>query len=141
MKKIVVDSSIIVKWINSQDEKSIAASNKLLEDCRNGIVQLFAPELAKYEVGNALWKKGLNSEQSKISLKTVYAGPVEFVKLEESGALRIMEISDANQMTYYDASFVELAESLNAILVTDNPKHQSKYKKVKVIPLVNYKEV
>ena len=138
MKKIVVDSSVIVKWVNSQNEKNIAGSDRLLEDCKNGAIKLFAPELAKYEVGNALWKKGLDTRSAKISLGTIFAGPVEFVRLEEPEALRTMEISTGAKMTYYDASFVALTESLGAILVTDNLKHQGKFRKVKTISLADY---
>lgn len=138
VKKIVVDSSVIVKWVNSQDEMHIARADALLEDCRNGNVALFAPELAKYEVGNALWKKGMTSEQAIISLGTVYAGPITFVELDESDALLVMDIASAFRMTYYDASFVRLAERLGATLVTDNPKHQGRYKKIKTVPLAGY---
>jgi predicted nucleic acid-binding protein len=41
-------------------------------------------------------------------------------------------------MTYYDASFVALARIENAVLVTDNPKHQAKQLAVKVISLKDY---
>lgn len=138
MKKVVVDSSVIVKWVNSQDERNITASDRLLEDCKNGEIKLFAPELAKYEVGNALWKKELGIGPSKISLGTIFSGPIEFVELKESEALRTMEISTSAKMTYYDATFVALAESLRAILVTDNFKHQGKFKKVKTVSLADY---
>ena len=42
-------------------------------------------------------------------------------------------------MTYYDASFIALAKQEDAILVTDNPKHQTKISGVKVVPLGEYK--
>ena len=68
-------------------------------------------------------------EEAKISLGTIFASPVEFVKLEESNALRAIEIAIKSNMTYYDATFVSLAEHLGAALVTDNLKHQGKYKR------------
>ena len=139
MQKIVVDSSVIVKWISDQNEKNLEASDKLLTDCRGSLVELFTPELAKYEVGNVLWKKDFDLEQTKTSLATIYSGPLKFKELDKETALRTMQFASETQMTYYDASFVALAENLDAILVTDNPKHQSKFKGVKIVPLADYK--
>jgi len=43
------------------------------------------------------------------------------------------------KITYYDASFIALAQQENAIFITDNTKHQGKTSEVKVIPLSKYK--
>lgn len=136
--KLVIDSSVIVKWVNSQDEDYLDQADKLANDSRAGKVKLLAPELAKYEVGNALWKKGLDLPQAKISLSTIYAGSVEFIRQTESQAIRAMEIALDKKITFYDASFLSLAEGLNAVLVTDNPKHQKIFPGVKVISLKDY---
>lgn len=137
--KVVVDSSVIVKWVNSQDEAYLDQADTLLEDCRNGKVQLLAPELAKYEVGNVLWKKGLALPAAQASLGTIYAGPVEFIKQDKSQAMRTMEIATRTRMTFYDATFVALTEKQGATLVTDNPKHQKKFVGVKVVSLKDYR--
>jgi len=136
--RVVVDSSVIVKWVNSLDEEYLDRSDKLADDSRKGKIRLLAPELAKYEVGNVLWKKGLELPMAKASLGTIYAGPVEFIKQDESQAMRAMEIAIGTGITFYDASFVSLAESLEAELVTDNPKHQKKFGGVKVVALRDY---
>lgn len=137
--KVVVDSSVMVKWVNSQDEKYLVQSDKLVDDSRKRGVKLFAPELAKYEVGNVLQKKGLEIPMAKASLGTIYSGPVDFVKQDLLQALRTMEIAIETGITFYDASFVSLAESLGAELVTDNPKHMKKFGGVKVVALKDYK--
>lgn len=137
-KKLVLDSSVLVKWVNSQEEQYLKQSDALLEDCKKGAVVFFVPELAKYEVGNALWKKGLSQPQAKAALAAIYAAPVSFIKQDEDEAARAMDIAIETRMTFYDATFVALAERLGAALVTDNPKHQSKIKHVKVISLKNY---
>lgn len=54
MKKLIVDSSVIIKWLHKEDEKYLGQAAKILEDVKNGTITLLAPELAKYEVGNAL---------------------------------------------------------------------------------------
>lgn len=136
--KLVVDSSVIVKWVNSQDEQFLKQADALISDSRNGKVVLFAPELVKYEVGNALWKKGLSTPQAKASLETIYSSPVEFIKQNESQAMRTMEMALETGMTFYDASFVSLAEAMGATLVTDNPKHQKRVRGIKIIEIKDY---
>lgn len=137
--KIVVDSSVIVKWLNSQDEKYLEQADKLLKDCEGNKVSLYAPELAKYEIGNAIYYKGLDLSLAKACLATLYSLPITFVSIEEDDALKILEIAGQNKATYYDAAFISLTEKINASLVTDNPKHQKGIKEAKVIALKDYK--
>lgn len=138
IQKIVVDSSVIVKWLNRDNENYLDQADKILKNCQNNKITLYTPELAKYEVGNAILSKQMEIPQTKSSLTTLYSLPINFVKLNKEDALDVLELSSENKITYYDAVFVNLAIQLDAELITDNPKHQ-KVKKVKVIPLENYK--
>src|SRR3989338_6636587 len=54
-KRIVVDSSVIVKWLSSQDEKFIPQANKILQDAKEEKIEIYTTELANYEVGNTLF--------------------------------------------------------------------------------------
>ena len=137
-KKIVVDSSVLVKWANAQEENHLEQADKLAEDAKDGKVVLMAPELAKYEVGNVLWKKRMKLPMAKAALGTIYAGPVEFVRQNESEAMRAMEIAGVAGVSFYDASFGALAEKLKADLITDNVKHQGKFSEINVVNLKDY---
>ncbi len=146
MIKVVPDSSVIVKWVNQQNELYVAQSDKLLTDVQNGKVELYAPELAKYEVGNALLKKGLPELQGFQSLGTIYGLPVNFVPETEELACETYHLASEIRskkhpvkITYYDASFMALAKQEGAVLVTDNPKHQIQTSGIKIISLSNYK--
>jgi len=138
-KKLVIDSSVAVKWLNSQDEKYLDRADKILQDCEKKKVFLYAPELAKYEIGNAIGYKGLDLSSTKVSLSALYSLPITFVPLEEGDALRVLEIAVKNKITYYDATFINLSEKIGASLVTDNPKHQKDIKGTKIIALKDYK--
>jgi len=139
MKKLVIDSSVIIKWLHKEDEKYLDQAAKILEDVKNGTVTLYAPELAKYEVGNALlFGKKLSADQAKIPLATFYLLPIQFIIQSEQSANQTYKIAQEAKITYYDASFIALAHQENATLVTDNPKHQGKDKEIKVIPLSEY---
>ena len=50
MKTLIVDSSVIVKWLNQTKEQNLEQADKILSEAREGKIQLIAPELAKYEV-------------------------------------------------------------------------------------------
>lgn len=136
---LVIDSSVIVKWINTYKEENIHQANKILEDVKAEKVELFTSELAKYEVGNAfLVKKGLDLTPAYISLGTIYNLPLNFVPETLPLAESTYKIGQELKITYYDASFLAVAEQLKAALVTDNVKHHGKSTKVKVIQLKDY---
>lgn len=138
MKLVVIDSSVTVKWINQIDEKLLNKADKLLLDAQAGFVQLMAPELSKYEVGNALVKKNLDLQQAYASLATIYQLPIVFVPETEELGKETYHIAHEARITYYDASFLALAKQINATLVTDNPKHHGKLTDAFVVALEDY---
>ncbi|TSC85307.1 MAG: Uncharacterized protein G01um101416_929 [Microgenomates group bacterium Gr01-1014_16] len=139
MIKVVPDSSVIVKWVNQDNELNLDQADKLLNDVRVGKVELLAPELAKYEVGNALIKKGIADVHAFQSLGTVYSLPIRFMSETEALADETYQMARKAGLTYYDASFAALVKQEGAALVTANPKHQTKIVGVKVISLEDYK--
>lgn len=139
MNTLVIDSSIIVKWLNRKDEENIEQADQILEDTKNGKVELITPELAKYEVGNVLLKgKKLTPSEASISLETVYSLPITYIQDSEDLAKDSFSLAYDYGITYYDASFLSLARQYNATLITQNVKHQGKTKKIKVKSLAEY---
>lgn len=136
---IVVDSSIIVKWLNQMDEQRVTQADALLRRAQNASCTIVAPEHAKFEVGNALVYKHLTHPEIIEALSLLYSLPLTFFSWNITLAGRTAQLALTYQITYYDAAFVCLAEHLNATLITDNPKHQQKVKQIKVIPLASYK--
>lgn len=141
MKKIlIIDSSVIVKLINVQNEQYVEKANKILKDAQDEKIDLYTSELAKYEVGNALLKrKQLELPQAYASLATVHELPITFVSESEDLAKSTYQIGEKADITYYDAAFLSLAKQYKATLITDNIKHQGKATAIKVIPLSKYK--
>lgn len=146
MIKVIPDSSVMVKWVSQQNELHLDQSDKLLLDVQNGKVELYAPELSKYEIGNALLKKSLTEPQAFQSLETIYSLPIQFVSETEELACETYHLANevklkksSPNLTYYDASFIALAKQEKAVLVTANPKHQTRAPRVKVVALAEYK--
>lgn len=140
MKTLIVDSSVIVKWLNQTKEQNLEQADKILNEAKEGRVELIAPELAKYEVGNVLITKRVDPSKVKASLTTFYSLPITFITESLDLAEKTYSLADGLGLTYYDASFVSLAKQYNATLVTENIKHQGKASKIKVIPLSEYRE-
>lgn len=139
MKKIIVDTSVIIKWLNDQNEERIEQADKILKDVQNNKVVLYSTELAKYEIGNVLLlKKRFTVPESKLVLSKLLILPIEFIKLTDELAYDTYRIARELDITYYDASFIALAKQQEAELVTDNLKHQGRTKEVEVTPLSDY---
>lgn len=141
MKKqpVIIDSSVTVKWLIKENELYTKEAENVLIDARDGKIIPLAPALPRYEIGNALLKKKLETPFALDSLATSYKLPIIFVTETEDLALETYQLAHSYGITYYDASFVALAKQENAILITDNPKHQAKIKEVKVVPLKDYR--
>lgn len=136
---IVIDSSVIIKWLSQDNENLLEEADKILKDVQREHIVLFAPELAKYEVGNVLlFSKNLSPEQAKIVLAKLYNLPLSFVSESEELANQTYTIASDCGITYYDASFISLAKQYGATLITDNIKHQRKDPSIKVIALKDY---
>lgn len=140
MTKLILDSSVIFKWLNLQDEKLVEEAREILKKLQNNKIKIYVPELTKYEVGNALWKRKLTLAETIFDLEIFYDFPLEFVSLDLPLSKRTSEIALENNITFYDASFIAVAEKLGANLVTENSKHQrpSIKSKIKIIPLANF---
>jgi len=139
-QKTVVDSSVIIKWLNTDNEQNLEEADLLLHQAKEGKIELVAPELAKYEVGNVLLKgKQLTPQQAMTSLGTVYSLPLTYIPDSKELSKDSYSLAYKAGITYYDASFVSLANSLGASLVTANPKHQAVSGSVDVIPIQDFK--
>lgn len=135
----VVDSSVIIKWLNAVDEDQLNQAQKLLDQIEIGRVIAIVPELVKYEIGNALLKgKRLKLYEAEDALDAFSKIPIHVISLSFEELFLIYEIAELHNITFYDATFIALAKKYRASLVTANPKHQKKIDKVKVISLKDY---
>ena|SRR3989338_6734814 len=137
--KVIIDSSVAVKWINSQNEDLLKQADKILKDLQDKKIEIIMPELAKYEIGNALLNKGMNLIETQTVLEKFYEIPIIFVVEDNNLAKKTIGIAKSFNITYYDAAFLALTQKIDGVLITDNPKHQKKkIKNLKVKILKDY---
>src|SRR5438128_11588111 len=113
MGDVVVDSSVVTKWI--LPEVDSAKAHQLLSDVIRQGSRLIVLDLAFAEVANAIWKRFYRNlataDETRHFLRQLLACPVH-----RDSATRLLapalEISMAHQRAIYDALFVALAQDL-----------------------------
>ena len=132
MEKYILDTSVVVKWFSR--EKGTAEAEEWLKLLEKREIEIYLPELVKYELANALLKgKKLSSKKAGLALKIFYSLPLTFVEENFELAGLSYKFAEKLDISYYDACFLALAKTQKATLVTANPRHQQKIASIKVI--------
>jgi len=110
MDKIVVDSSVVIKWFVT--EPLSADARRILDGYQSGTLTLLAPDLLNAEVGNIVWKKhrfqGLAKTDAEQIVDVFRELAIAFTPtaelLEEAFRLAV-----EHERTVYDALYVALS--------------------------------
>jgi len=121
--KIVVDTSVLIKWIKTKNEDLLNEARRLLTDIERRPLEVHVPALLLYEAGNILLLKtdldvaGLNDALSDLEALPFIVAPPATPLLK-----RAARLGKEYRLTFYDASFLALAVELNCPFVTaDGP--------------------
>jgi predicted nucleic acid-binding protein len=133
---IVVDTSVLIKWIKSRDEELVREARKLLEEIEKRSQQVVVPALLLYEIGNILLlKTRLDPEELALALDQVRALPFTVIGPEADLLRRTARLGRELSLTFCDASFIALAEQLDCAFVTAD---QKLYGRVRHLPRVRH---
>lgn len=136
---LVIDSSVALKWLHKMNENYLTQADLVMKKAQRDESILIMPELAKYEIGNALLYKNLELPIIIRLIEQFYVLPIKFIDEDIIIAHTTVEIAHKYKISYYDASFIALAIKLKATLITSNPKHQKKnIEGIKVIDLKDF---
>ena len=118
---VVLDCSVAIPWIIQ--EQSNAAIDALFQDGYRGAVSLFVPALWFTECGNTLnemvKRKRLSLDQAQEGFTTlrycrVQADAPPAVAIQS----RILRLAQAHRLSFYDATYLELAQRRQCLLAT-----------------------
>ncbi len=138
--RYTIDASIVVKWLNQNNEESTTQALSVLEGCYKGAYSLLAPELCIMEVSNALLRgKGLSGKKLEKAVDLLFIIPIQYVSLTQDRTQSSILISESSGMTFYDALYVAIALEHHAPLITANVKHQQKFRKDLVVDIKTWK--
>ncbi|MBZ8181549.1 type II toxin-antitoxin system VapC family toxin [Oscillatoria salina] len=123
MDKLVVDSSVAIKWFIPQPYSSEA--QKILNAYQSGSLLLLAPELIYAEVGNIVWKLSRFQGLSETDAVAILDG---FCSINISVTPLASLLNDAYQLavtherSVYDSLYVVLSLRQNCQFVTADQK-------------------
>lgn len=135
----IIDSSVALKWLHKMNENYLDQADLVMKKAQRDETTLIMPELAKYEIGNALLYKNLELPIIVRLIEQFYVLPIKFIHEDITLAQITVKTAHEYKITYYDASFIALAIKLKATLITNNPKHQRKnIEDIRVIDLKDF---
>ena len=117
--KIVVDTSVLIKWIKIKDEELLAEARRLLRQVETKALTVHVPALLLYEIGNILLiKTDLDPDGLEKAVDDLEALPFIVAPPATPLLRRASRVGKEHGLTFYDASFLALAVELDCPLVT-----------------------
>jgi predicted nucleic acid-binding protein len=117
----VVDASVTFKWlVPDSAEEDVPAAKALLLDHMEGRARISIPALLYYEVGNILLfgRARPSVDEALESLTDLFSIPLEVVPPAPASATATLHLASLHGLSYYDATYVALAEMLDCPLIT-----------------------
>lgn len=117
--KIVVDTSVLIKWFKTRDEDLVKEARTLLGDVETRPLEVHVPALLLYETGNVLLLKtrlgpaALDDTIEQLETLPFIVAPPATPLLKRAARLG-RELA----LTFYDASFLALAIELDCPYIT-----------------------
>jgi predicted nucleic acid-binding protein len=118
---VVIDASVAIPWIIQ--EQSSSTIDALFQDGYRGLVALWVPSLWLTECGSVLnemvKKKRLTLKQAQEAFTTL-----RYCRLQIDGVhsaavqSRILQLAQDGRLSFYDATYIELAQRKSYMLAT-----------------------
>ena len=134
--KIVVDTSVLIKWFKTRDEDLLKESGALLEEVETRPLEVHVPALLLYEIGNVLLLKtrlgptGLDDAIEHLEALPLIVAPPAIPLLKRAARLG-RELT----LTFYDASFLALAIELDCPYITADRRF---FERTRALPRVRH---
>jgi predicted nucleic acid-binding protein len=113
MKRVVVDASALAAVIFTEPGSEIL-------DARLESAEVFAPAILQFELANVAWKKIRKNPAAGVVILSALRGALDDGGIEwiDINPTDVVLIAQATGLTPYDASYLWLAGTLGADLVT-----------------------
>lgn len=137
MTPLVLDTSVIFKWSRQpHEEPLVPQALVLLEQYLSGETEIRVPELLFYELGNTIKQKShLLYGSEETILRDIFALGLTVHMLDITLAQEALRNALEHDLTFYDATFIALAQSVRCNLITaDRKLHQ----KLRTLPFVRF---
>ncbi|OGK23560.1 hypothetical protein A2954_02490 [Candidatus Roizmanbacteria bacterium RIFCSPLOWO2_01_FULL_37_12] len=136
MKKVILDSSVIIKWFKSEKEQKIKEATNYLDDFTNGKIQIYLTIITSLELLNsALYDLSLPQETWLLNIQKFYQLDIPALPIDDKIAHQIYSFGKKYNISAYDAAFVVLAKNYGCNFITADQKLVTKVNLPFVKPL------
>lgn len=119
MLRIVIDASVVLKWIPGEDEESVSEARQVYEMMMNDKLEIYAPTFLLIEVLNILTRKRkAKNSLIKKDIEQLQNGKIRLVDLDTYKFAELVDIIHKYKITSYDAIYCYLAQKKNCKLLT-----------------------
>lgn len=131
----VLDSSVIAKWYFEEVHQKEALG--LLNLLRHNKIIIYVPPLLLFELGNIFLNQKVTEKKFfSESVSTLLRLNINIIELTEELLNLIFKIALNHKITFYDATYVALAQNLKCDFITADKKLYQKTKPLKFIRLL-----
>ncbi len=114
---MVVDASVILKWFIEEVDSDKARQIK--KDHIDGSSVITLPDIALYEIGNALrYKPEFSTAEINLSLNEIYELNIDIITPTFQIISPVTEIARHYDITFYDAFYITFSKELNLTFIT-----------------------
>ncbi|MBI3379970.1 type II toxin-antitoxin system VapC family toxin [Candidatus Gottesmanbacteria bacterium] len=119
MLRIIIDASVVLKWIPGEDEELVSEARQIYEMMMDDKLEVYAPTFLLIEVLNILTRKRkAKSSLVKKDIKLLSGGKIKLVDLNDYNFNGIVELIYKYKLTAYDGLYCYLAKVKNCKLLT-----------------------
>lgn len=139
MDTYVIDTSVVLKWFNQENESNVGTAYQIYKDMSENEIVLLVPNILVIELINAL-KKGKNMSVATIkkSIQDIFSLPLVIKEPTQTILELTAEIMDTYGIAAYDALFVATAKDADCKLISDDSKAHGKILDGTIIMLDQY---
>jgi len=116
-----IDASVVIKAAVEEEDTDKAVG--LFDDFGEGIVDLNAPVMLTYEVGNVLYRMAakihaVSMEYAANAYGKILDLPIRYVSLEDHELVDTLRLSISLGLSFYDACYLAVSRKTKSKLVT-----------------------
>jgi len=131
---MVTDASVGIKWFKYSDEVNVELALMLRQYKLEKKIDILVPDLFLFEVLNTLITNTIfNKFELNNVLNTIFLMDIRIINPDNVMLKNAIDVSLESKLSYYDALYISTAQSVNAMLVTEDNKIISLQKKYNFI--------
>lgn len=130
----ILDASVITKWFFKEEDSKLALEIRLLHEQRKVVIHV--PVLLLFELGNVFVSRKLTSQAAfNVNYRSLFDLGIKFIYPDDQLFQLIFRNSQKYSISFYDSTYVALAQKLKCDFITADKElyQKTKLKFVKLL--------